>query len=411
MAGTVKKVRVIYVCPSAHWAGHYPHAVTKESLALLEAGIEVSICTFRGILSQDEPSTIPQETVASSWIGRPLSFFTHLLTLSSKTKGLAWFLEQLATLLLAVKLKKKLRYDVIYLRDGDPFIFLPFILGLVFKHYRWAVSLIGYKIIRSPNSLFYKFISASIWKPIYRRSFSNNQFTFLCQNKYIKDYFEKNFLGGILSGRISVVPLGVEATADPIPQGKAKQYLDLPSNKSILLHFGALHPGKNIEIVLAAIEDIPDALLVHAGEAASSVNLNNLVQRYRLGSKAIIRDRYISEAEKQYYFAAADVLILSYKRDFWQTTGLLWETARFKLPVIASDTGELGELVKKYQLGLVFKAENTTSLREALFNFLSSSQDKMDSIRNNYQKFCHEFSINNWAKSSVEIFLQLCRGR
>jgi len=421
VAESEEQLKVLYVCPWAHWAGHPPEAAIHETSALVKAGAQVSLCTFRGILGQKEPQTIPHRTVVSSWIGFPLGVLVHLL-LSLKInpiKGLAWFLEQLSTLFLAVKLRKTLRYDVIYLRDGDPFIFTPFVLGLFFRHYRWAVSLIGVKALLSPRSLshklFCKFLNAPIWKPIYRKSLAKNQFTFFCQNKYIKDYFEANFLDGILSGRVSVIPRGVGQPASNAPQKEARRYLGLPEDKVIFLHFGSLHSGKDIETILAAIRDVPDVLLVHAGAIAVRLplmtpqELIDSVQHHGLQNRVLIKDYYIPEAEKEYYFSAADAMLLSYKRDSLQTASLLWQAAKFRLPTIASDVGELGELVKRYNVGLVFKAEYTTSLKEALSHFLISSQAGRELIRSNCEKFCNQFSLENWAHKCMGIFTELCR--
>ena len=421
MAELEKPIRVLYVCPWAHWAGHPPYVAIRETQALAKAGAEVFLCTFRSVLGQKVPPTIPHRTVVSSRIGIPLGALVNLL-LSSKInlmKGLSWFLENFSTLLLAVKLRKTLRYDVIYLRDGDPFIFNPFLLGLVSRHHRWVISLIGVKALMPPFSfwyhkLFYKLVNAPMWKPIYRRSLAKNQFIFHCQNKYIKEYFETNFLDGILSGRVSVVPIGVEQTASNVPQKEARRFLGLPEDKVILLHFGSLHSGKDIETVLAAIRDVPDVLLIHAGAIdvrlflMTRQTLMDSVQHYGLQNRVIIKDYFIPEAEKQYYFGAADATILSYKRDSLQTASLLWEAAKFSSPTIASDVGELGELVKRHKVGLVFEAEDATSLKHALSHFLSLSQSEKETMRSNCEKFCDEFSLEAWAEKCIGIFRELC---
>lgn len=407
-----KRIRVLYVCPWAHWGGHYPEAVKKESLALLEAGAEVSICTFRGILDQEEPQIVPHRSVVSSWIGFPLGILTYLLHLIPKGEYLAGLLEQFATLCLAVKLRKILRYDVIYLRDGDPFVCTPFLLGLVLEHYNWAVNLVGQKAVRAPDSLlsslFCRFINAPIWKPIYLRSFSKNRFAFLCENEYVKEFFEAKFLDGILSGRLTVVSLGVKKTSKYILQREARQYLGLPEDKAVFLHFGVLHQGKDIETVLDAIRDVPDALVVHAGEVRPWANRIQLGKHSDLQGNVIIRNCYIPEAEKQYYFAAADAIILSYKKDSLAGKSILWEAARFKLPAIASDVGDLGELVRRYKIGLVFEAEDVASLRSALFDFLGSSHGQREAMVSNCEHFCDDFSTNTWAGRCIKIFTELC---
>ena len=420
MAESEKPIRVLYVSPWAHWSGHPTDTAIKESTALVKAGAQVSLCTFRDILGRKEPQTIPHRTVVSSRIGSPLGVLANLLTSLklSPMKGLSWFLEQFSTAFLAVKLRKTFKYDVIYLCDGDPYIFTPVLLGLVFRHYRWAVVLAGARAVISPTSLphklFYKLVNAPMWKPIYRSSLAKNQFIFICPNKYIKDYFETNFLDGILSGRVSVISLGVEQTASITPQKEARRFLGLPEDKVIFLHFGSLHLGKDIETVLAAISDIPDVLLIHAGAVAVRMplitpqKLLDLVQHYGVQDRVIIKDYYIPEEEKQYYFGAADATILSYKRDTWQTTSMLWETAKFRSPTIASDAGELGELVKRYKVGLVFEAENATSLKDALSRFLSFSPSEKEAMVSNYEKFGNEFSLDEWAQKHVKSFRELC---
>ena len=420
MAELEKPIRVLYVCPWAHWTGHPADTAIKESAALVKAGAQVSLCTFRGIPGQKVPQTMPHRTVVSSWIGSPLGVLANLLPSLklSPMKGLAWFLEQFSTAFLAVKLRRTFKYDVIYLCDGDPYILTPFLLGLVFRHYRWAVVLAGIRAVISPTSfshkLFNKLNNAPMWKPIYRSSLAKNQFTFVCPNKYVKDYFETNFLDGILSGRVSIIPLGVEQTASITPQKEARRFLGLPEDKVIFLNFGSLHLGKDIETVLAAISDIPDVLLIHAGAVTvrmpltTSQELLDLVQHYGVQNRVIIKDYYIPEEEKQYYFGAADATILSYKRDTLQTTSMLWEAAKFRSPTIASDVGELGELVKRYKVGLVFEAENATSLKRALSHFLSSSQSEKETMMSNYEKFGDEFSLDEWAQKHIKSFRKLC---
>ena len=165
-------------------------------------------------------------------------------------------------------------------------------------------------------------------------------------------------MDGAVSGSIYVLTLGVERTSNYLTQKEARRYLGLSEDKIVFLHFGALHHGKNIETVLSAIKDLPDALLVHAGKISPSIGLTRLVSNLDMQNCVIIRDHYIPEIEKPYYFSAADAIILSYKRDFIQTASMILEGAKFKLPIIASDNGELGELVKRYGIGSVFHAED-----------------------------------------------------
>lgn len=402
-------IKVLYVCPWAHWAGHAPQSIRQECFALIKAGAQVTLCTFRDFPDQQYIQSISHRKVISGWIAFPLDIMSRFLHRLLPGKGLVWFLEQLTTLYLAVRLKKTVGYDIIYVRDGDPFVFIPFMLGAFLKKYAWAICLLGISSVRSSDTLYYKFVNSRIWKPIYRRGFKRNRFVFICENEDIKKHFEGDFLDGILSGTVKVVPQGVEMLSNHISQVEARNYLGLPHNIPIFLHFGAVHQGKDVVVLLEALKDVPNTLLVNAGRVALSIDLRRLVQRKGLQSRVKIMDCYITEVEKPYYFAAADAVVLSYKKDFLQTASMLFEAAKFKLPTIASDVGELGELVKKYQTGFVFTAEDTDSLKDALSRFLCLSQSEKEIMGRNCEKLCDDFSLETWGQRCMELIMDLCK--
>ena len=88
---------------------------------------------------------------------------------------------------------------------------------------------------------------------------------------------------------------------------------------------------------------------------------------------------------------------------------MFWEAAKFRVPVIASDIGELGELTERYRVGFVFKAENASSLKGALSNFLSSSPREIKAMASNYEEFHNHFSPDIWAQRCVKLLLELCQ--
>lgn len=403
-----KTFKVLYVCPWAHRTGHTPQAVKNEPLALIEQGAELSVCTFRGVLDQQETPVMPHFSVVSTKASFPLDILARLLDAMPGGMNVSRLLEQISTLCLAVKLRRRLRYDIIYLRDADPFVFIPFLMGCFIKNRNLACSLLGTKSVRSLDSLYHKLINASAWKPVYRWALSRNQYTFICENGLLKDYFETEFLDGILSEKVNVVPLGMKKLNAQLDRREARQYLGLPEERTIFLHFGSIHQDKNIETVLAAIKSIPDILLVHAGKIDDGTDLANLVDYHGLQDKVIFKDCYIPETEKQYYFAAADAAILSYNKDFLLAGSMLLEAVRFKLPVISSDNGDLGEFVHSYKIGLVFNAEDVASLCSTLLAFLDSSHSQREAMANNCERFCDDFSYNTWAHRCMKIFTDLC---
>jgi glycosyltransferase involved in cell wall biosynthesis len=238
---------------------------------------------------------------------------------------------------------------------------------------------------------------------------AKNRFIFLTQNETIKRMSEL-YMGGILAGRVICLPLGVDTVDKFISSGEARRHFGLPQNRRVLLSFGFLHAGKDVEVMFRALRDVPQVFLLHGGDQMFRIQLPNsidLVEKYNMLDRTIIRDNYIPEEEKPYYFFAADAVILSYTKRFLATTSLLWQACRFGIPVIASDNGELKELVETHKLGLVFEAEDANSLHEAVIRFVSMKPEEIKSLKHNCLRFAREFSLNNWAQKCIEIYNQL----
>ncbi len=128
---TKRRLKVLYVCPFAHYSGHPPWAATYEPDALARAGGEVNLLTFCGITGEIKVK-VPHLTVMSqARFTRPIQRVTRLFLARWTLSTLPiMFLENFLTLAVAIRLKRKLKYDIIHLRDGEPFLFTPLLLSL-----------------------------------------------------------------------------------------------------------------------------------------------------------------------------------------------------------------------------------------------------------------------------------------
>jgi len=412
-----KRLKVLYVCPFAHYPGHFSWAATRETEALKQAGIDIRLLTFCGVIDESEVR-VPQLTVLpKTGLGRLLRKPFDLLRKNAITRWLLMSFETLLTLATAIRLKKKLPIDIIHLRDGEPYLFLPHILCLPFKGYRWLISLTASNIylpaeIRSFKLLVYtmavRALNNKMWRPLYKLSLKRNSFLFAVQNEVAQaDY--SNYMGHVFNGRVMCLPVGTSGETEIIPKEEARRYLSLPLDKSVLLTFGAFHSGKDIDTVFRALKDLPEVYLVHAGSQAFGlgVNLEEVARDYIDADRISIRDYYVPEAEKPYYFFAADAVILSYTRQFLSTSSLLWEACRFGTPVIASDNGQLKELVERYQPGLLFKAQDADSLRDAVTRFIRFTPKQGKVLKDNCRRFVDEFSMSRWGERCLEIYGRL----
>lgn len=422
-----KRIKVLYVCPFAHYTGHFSWAAVHETQALVKAGAEVNLLTFSGVTDEGEVK-VPQTTVRNKTkLGIPIY---HLANFLRRWKGIGFismFLEAFLTQSIAIRLKREKGYDIIHLRDGEPFLFLPHLLSLTVKDYSWVVSMTGSNFINNPlppralkqnlrlllYALYIRTINCNLWKPVYQKSLNKNRFIFLVQNETIKQ-LSGLYTKGVLSGRVLCLPLGVNKIDKVISREEARRYFDFPQDEPIFLSFGFTHAGKDMETIFCALKDIPDAFLLHGGAegiAADSPTLITLAGKYNMQDRTAIKGYYIREEEKPYYFFAADAIILSYTRQFLSTTSLLWQACRFGLPVIASDNGQLKELVGKYRPGLLFQAQDPDSLRQAVMRFINLKPKEIEALKDNCRRFAHEFSTEKWAQKCLEIYEKLLANR
>jgi glycosyltransferase involved in cell wall biosynthesis len=421
-----KRLKVLYVCPFAHYTGHFTWEATHETYALSQAGVDVELLTFCGVTDEDEVK-VPQTIVRNhTKLGIPLY---HLANFFRRWKGISFismFLEAFLTQSVAVRLKRQKGYDIIHLRDGEPFLFLPHLLGLAVKDYSWVVSMTGSNFIDGSlplralrqnlrlllYTIYIRTINCRLWRPVYQRSLNKNHFIFLTQNETIKRLSEL-YMGGVLSGKVLCVSLGVNEVDRVIAREEARRFLGLRLVGRVFLSFGFTHAGKDVETIFRALKGVPGAFLLHGGaegSAADSPTLMTLAGKYNMSDRTTINGHYIPEEEKPYYFFAADAIILSYTRQFIGTTSLLWQACRFGTPVIASDNGQLKELMEAYQPGLLFNAQDSGSLREAIMRFISLKPAEMERLRENCRRFAHEFSHEKWAQKCLEIYDKLLTG-
>lgn len=402
------KTKILYVCPFAHYAGHYSYFSDIETRLLLNSHFEVAFLSFEGAIGKTNSGSINSYVVINnkSLLSKILKIFRKRLL----SKWIAMFIEYWMTISMAVKIKKREKFDIIHLRDGNPFIFIPFLFSYFTSGLRWSIWLVADPVNqfsvggKSNKNIFSNILNWLVnnkgWIFIYKKAIKNNKFLFFTENENILQSF-KGYLNGIFKDKVFCIPLAVNPTeTEYINKKEAREKLGLPNDKKIILSFGTLHNGKDLSIVINSLNGLEDILLVHAG-VISDWKKNNFDLDDKVKEKVIIKNEYISDEEKKLYFYSADAVMLSYVKDFKQTTSMLWEASIFCKGVIASDSGELGELVKKFGLGEVFQPQNEESLKGAIRKFFNNNDDLI--IKENCKKFNLAYAPDGWLNKYIYI--------
>lgn len=191
----------------------------------------------------------------------------------------------------------------------------------------------------------------------------------------------------------------------PVPLGEAsktelRRQLGIPETAHVLLSFGHIRDGKNLDQLIAALPSLPSAHLLVAGREQSASQ--NPASYYRdLASRLCVADRchwytgYIPNDDVWKYFRASDLLLLTYSQDFRSASGVLNVNAQFGLPVLASaGASPLLDAVKEYQLGSILQNPDATSIAKAVPEALH--------VKGEWRRFAEENSWHINAERVVE---------
>ncbi len=135
-----------------------------------------------------------------------------------------------------------------------------------------------------------------------------------------------------------------------------------PPSGRTLLFFGLIRDYKGLDVLLEALPEIPDARLVVAGDPVDPVQPVDLDGRveWRLGFRA--------DEEVRELMSEAAAVVLPYRR--LDSSGVLATAIGYRRPVVVTDVGSLGEIVREFGIGEVVPPGDPQALAQATARLL-----------------------------------------
>lgn len=203
------------------------------------------------------------------------------------------------------------------------------------------------------------------------------------------------------SEKILVVPHGYFEYPGVSVEGELlKEKYHIPLDKRILLFWGTIRGNKGLDVLLGTVKDLYDHFfLVVAGTSALASEPSNniyeeIIKKYDLNSRLLWIDRVILDREVPDLFKVADAVILPYKNTFHAQSGILNLAIGYEKPVVVTDVGGVGEMVSKYNLGIVVEPENSSALGNGIIQLFES--------QHNLYGFKRYKEENSWDRIAVE---------
>jgi len=202
---------------------------------------------------------------------------------------------------------------------------------------------------------------------------------------------------------IFVIPDPIESLPK-ISQEIARQRLDLPQGKPIILFFGNLNYRKGFDVLLKAFPLIKKAVyILIAGKLDEPVKEKN-IQKFRRSLRKpeylILHLKYIKDEDIAKYFLASDAVILPYRQGFKGTSGILNYASAAGKPVIVSDIGEIGHIVRENNLGILIEPGSPEAIAQGVDKFLSQSIKWRKQIKLQAIQYAE---TNNWRKMASKV--------
>lgn len=158
---------------------------------------------------------------------------------------------------------------------------------------------------------------------------------------------------------------------------EARNYLNLPLNKKIILFFGFIRDYKGLDLLLEAMADqrIKDEgiVLMVAGEFYKDpTSYLEQIKNLNLEEAIVLKTHFIQESEVKYYICSSDLVVQPYRNA--TQSGVTPLAYHFEKPMLVTNVGGLPLMVPDGKVGLVCDA-NPKSIADHIVKYFAMGED------------------------------------
>jgi glycosyltransferase involved in cell wall biosynthesis len=158
-------------------------------------------------------------------------------------------------------------------------------------------------------------------------------------------------------------------------RAESRADLGISDSNVAMLAFGSIDERKGIDSLLnslASQNGLDDYVVILAGKQSANMQreLRSAVYADLLSKKRLlVIDRFLSAAEQNLVFAAADVVWVGYRNHIYMS-GVLALAGRAGLPVVGTVEGEIGRLIANHKFGAAARIDQPGDVGAALREML-----------------------------------------
>jgi len=207
--------------------------------------------------------------------------------------------------------------------------------------------------------------------------------------------------------KISVIPHGIlePVSIKGISKKEAREYLEVPQNKRVVLHFGNIRDYKGLDVLLKSLKfvakEIRDVLLIVAGQSwVNWKKYEKMIKENNLEDYIVKKLDFIPPSEVEYYFSASDIVVLPYKY-FDSQSGVGALALPFKKPLIVTDVGGLPDFIRDERA--LVRANDVEDLAEKIIDILKD-ETLLSKLEEDSEKIRERFQWDKVAKETLGVY-------
>lgn len=206
---------------------------------------------------------------------------------------------------------------------------------------------------------------------------------------------------GVDESKIHVIlyPIDEKTNNKKVSKLTAKKAIKIENNYKNILCFGGTRYDKGIDILLDSLKYINEPVnIIIAGKEQYFTRdfIEEKFEDVKNKHNLILNLKFISDEDMIMYFNVADFIVLPYRKDFMGQSGPLTEAIKYKKIVIASDWYIIGNTIKQYNCGILYKVEDAKDLGEKINYSIDEFENITEIVKDGQKKFIKDRSLNNF---------------
>ncbi|OHA83963.1 MAG: hypothetical protein A2937_00455 [Candidatus Yonathbacteria bacterium RIFCSPLOWO2_01_FULL_47_33b] len=205
-----------------------------------------------------------------------------------------------------------------------------------------------------------------------------------------------------IAGKVTTIHNGTEGVAR-LSREDARQALSLPLDSFVVGTIAELHPNKGLTFGIEAVANLsekhPNIYYIILGDGEEKGRLDALVEAQGLHGRVLLSG-FVKDASR--YLKAFDCFVLPSVKE--GLPYVILEAGLAELPVVATSTGGIPEIIEDKKTGLLVPARNIDALAKNLDDLIASPTLSTSLATALHKKVRDNFSLNGMIERTIKIY-------